>query len=49
MPSTALAKVDNTTFEVVKNKSSDSAGNATQVNTIKVEEIVFKEIPVELQ
>ena len=48
LPSTALAKVDNTTF-VVKNRTSETLGNATQVNTTKVEEIVFKEIPIELQ
>ena len=48
MPDTALAKVDNTTFGVVKNASAKS-DNKTDVNATKEEEIVFKELPPELQ
>lgn len=49
MPDTALAKVDNTTFGVVKNASVAKSDNKTDVNTTKEEEIVFKEVPPELQ
>lgn len=49
IPSTALAKIDDTKFEVVTNRTLGTADNKTDAHTKKEEEIVFKEVPPELQ
>lgn len=46
---TALTVVNETKFEVVTNISVGAAKNKTDTNVTKTEEIVFEEVPVELQ